>query len=122
MLFGRAGTIHQAKEFGVCMLERDIEVTADVFMLGNHVDEFIGHAFGLDVHNAKPCLSEFLGKLSHQPCQGLLFGKIVPPPSGVLRNKDNLACTCVDSICDIVTNLIVFEAMVATSNIRDCAI
>ena len=59
--------MHGLQDCRLNMLKGDIEIGADVVMLGNGMQQFVGDSLGLDVHDAEPGIGEFIRKRSHKP-------------------------------------------------------
>ena len=67
VLLARTLAMHRLQDARLNMLKGDIEIGADVGMLGNGMQQFVGDPLGLDIHDAEPGIGEFVRKRSHKP-------------------------------------------------------
>ena len=61
--------MHGLQDARLNMLKGDVEIGADVVVLGSGMQQLVGNPLGLDVHDAEPGIGEFVRKRSHKPCQ-----------------------------------------------------
>ena len=103
------------------MLQRHIEVRANVAPGRNHVEKFVSNALRLDIHEAKPGIGKLVGESGEQRCRvrGLL--KVLAPSARILRDERYLANSCSNALRDRLAHMHERKAMVAPSNIRDGA-
>ena len=69
ILLARTLAMHGLQDARLNMLKGDVEIGADVAMLGDGMQQLVGNPLGLDVHDAEPGIGELICKRSHKPCQ-----------------------------------------------------
>ena len=98
------------------MLERDIQVRADVVAGGHDREQRIGDALRLQVHDAEPRVGKRFGQLVHEPGQIAISGKVLAPPPRILGDKIDLAGTIGPRALDFSIDVLEGEAVVASAN------
>ncbi len=73
------------------MLEGHVEVVADVGMRGDRVEQLVGDADRLDVHQAEPDERMLLGEDGDEVRGGVARFEFFAPPAGVLGDQRDLA-------------------------------
>lgn len=77
-------TIHRFEQISIDMLERNIEIVADVFMRHHDIEQLFINMFGLNVEHAKPGGRKRRRETVEQPSKTTLWLKIAPPDAGIL--------------------------------------
>ena len=110
------------QDVSIDMLERYVEVIGDVAVCCDGIEQLIGHAVGLQVHDAQPGIGEPLSEGPQQPCQGAALSQVLSPAARVLRYQDDLARAAIDGALHIGGDVLIGEAVVAPSYEGDGAI
>ena len=78
------------------MLERYVEVIADVGMSRDRLDKLVGHAFGLNVHDAEPGIGMALGQIRDEGRQRFAFPEVVAPSARILGDEHDFPHAAAD--------------------------
>ena len=117
----RSGAVHVAQNARGGMLEGHVEVVADVGMRGDRVEQLVGDADRLDVHQAEPDERMLLGEDGDEVRGGVARLELLAPPAGVLGDQRDLADAGGLEIVDLGPDVIQREAAVAPADVRDRA-
>ena len=104
------------------VLERDVEIRADVVVFGNRLQQLVGDTFRLNVHNPEPGLGEFVRKGADKPSQARFVFEILTPTSRILGDEHDLLHTLGHVNGNIRANGFVVEAVVPAADIGDGAV
>src|SRR5208337_1823928 len=81
--------LHRLEYSGRCVLKRDVEVFADVFVAGDGVEELAGDAVGVGVEEAEPAESVDAGECVEERGEAVLDAKIFAVACGVLADESD---------------------------------
>ena len=121
-LLARAGAVHGAQDARVHVLQRDVEVVAYVVVRGHGIQQLVGKAFGLDVHDAEPGLRELLGQRGHERRQRRRLVEVGAPAPRVLGDEHDLAGAGSHLGGDVCAHVVEREAAIAPADVRDGAV
>ena len=118
-LFARTATIHRFEQISIDMLERNIEIVADILMRHHDIEQLFINMFRLNVEHAKPGGRKRRSKAVEQPGKTALWFEIAPPDAGILRDEHDLLRALANELRYFSMNSFVGKAVIAATNEGD---